>query len=561
MKYWPAIIIVMALFLSAPVYSEPSQSELSTSASSKLQLSTSQQQLQASDCHKDNTSECLQIAGALFDDEQFVESLGVYEKLCALDIAKGCVRFGWIHHNVLDSQLELIIQTYQKACSLKNMSGCSNLGLIYENNNELAKANALYRQACGENNDAGCNNLAVNFEYGIGVELNYKKSAELYMKSCDLDLVQACRNAGDVHYYKLEDYKAALKWYKKSCQFNIGRSCNDVGYQYSKGLGTKYNTSKALKFYQKACEFDDAYGCTNLGRNYMGYGDLEIKQDYAKGLVLLEQGCRLGYGFGCNSLGFSYASGYGVKPNNEKALQFYEYGCHQVSDYSGTACYNAGWHYEIGITVDRDVKRAKSYYEKGCQDDSSFACEGLAILANPLFIDEREATPTPKIAFLTQQKFNGNLGGSIGADEKCQAEADAPDSKVQGRVFKAWLSGGRNNDNADVNRVLLRSQSPYELVDGSLLAHDFADLMTPRPQKIRHNIDVFANGKSLSEYYIPVWTGINDSGHLNSDNCADWHSSSADDQGGMGNADDSAFWTQLSEKKCSKSLRLYCFEQ
>lgn len=523
--------------------------------------SHAEQTLQPDSCNKDNTSECMRIADDFFDIEGFDESLKYYVSLCALEVGKGCRRTGWIHDEVLGSQFELVKEAYQKACLLDDMMGCNNLGYAYENNSEIDKANTLYNQACNGNNSIACNNLGVNFEYGSGVELNHKKASELYIKSCGFKFAKACENAGDLYYYKFKNYKVSLKWYKTACSLDSGAACYDVAYQYKKGEGTKENILKANKFYKKSCELHEGKGCTALGIAYMDYNyeDSNIKQDYTKGVALFERSCKMSHGSGCYHLGRAYSNGYGVQKNDETALQFYQVGCNDVYNYSGSACYNAGWYYETGVIVASDVSLARQYYEKGCQDDHDFSCKNLAALDTPLFIDDVTKAAVAKAVFITERQFNGDLGGSVGADDKCQTEADAADSKVKGRVFKAWISGARQKDTIDAKRTLFRSKSPYQLVDGSLLAKDFKSLVNSGPE---HFINMFANGKSSSERFeLWTWTGISDRGETLELNCSDWHSSGADDLGAKGDALEHSLWSDFYQSKCSDKLRLYCFEQ
>jgi hypothetical protein len=50
-----------------------------------------------------------------------------------------------------------------------------------------------------------------------------------------------------------------------------------------------------------------------------------------------------------------------------------------------------------------------------------------------------------KTIFITSQSFISNFGGLQGADEKCQAEADAPASIVPSGTYLAWLSDGTDS--------------------------------------------------------------------------------------------------------------------
>ena len=538
MKYY---LIVLLLFLSTPSHAE--------------------QALPAANCNKSNVSACMGMADRFFDVEKFEESLAYYKSLCSLDVGKGCRRAAWIYSQVLDSSFELIEETNNKACSLGDMTGCNNLGSAYENNNQINKANALYRQACDGGNDLACNNLAVNFENGLGLEENYNKSAELYIKSCGFAFAKACKNAGDLYYYKFKDYKTALKWYKKACELGSGRACYDTAYQYKEGEGTKENIAKANTFYRKACELNDAKGCTALGKAYMddNYKISNIKKDYSKGVALFERSCKMGHGSGCYQLGSAYANGYGVQQSDSDALQFYHFGCAEVYNYSGSACYNAGWYHETGIVDARNVNLAKQYYAQGCESDHNYSCKNVAALDNPLFVDDANQAADPKVVFITQEQFNGDLGGSAGADAKFQAEADAPNSKVQGRVFKAWISGARKHDSVDAKRTLSRSKSSYQLADGSSIAKDFKSLVKTKPERF---INMHANGKTSSERItLYAWSGLSARGETLKLNCSDWHSSSADDAGAMGDALEPILWSDFYQEECSEQLSLYCVEQ
>lgn len=523
--------------------------------------------LQVDRCSKDSANECMTIADDLFEREQFDEALKYYQKLCVAGVGKGCRREGWIHTEVFYSELELTREMYRKACSLNDMIGCSNLGLQYQETDEMGEANTLYLQACDANEANGCSHLAASYRWGWGVDVDYEKSSDLYVKSCKLDLASACDSAGDVFYYEFANYKTALKWYDQACKLNFGEGCYNLGYQYEKGEGTKKKVSKAYTFYKKACDMSYARGCTAVARAYVGDDDADgskIKKDYKKGITLFERSCNMGHGRGCFELGYAYQEGsYRVNQDLDKALTLYQYGCSEVNDYSGLACYNAGWYHEAGVVVAPNIDLAKLYYQRGCEDDSSKACSNLTALSNPLFIDDSHDDASAKTVFITQKQFNGDLGGSIGADQKCQAEADDPTSKVQGKVFKAWISGSRQNESSDISRALLRSKSPYQLVDGSLVARSFKQLVGSGPDRA---IKMFANGKvSKERFVLYTWTGLSDRGEVIEGNCSNWHSSSADNVGSMGNASGdskpSILWSGFYEEKCSEELSLYCFEQ
>jgi hypothetical protein len=76
----------------------------------------------------------------------------------------------------------------------------------------------------------------------------------------------------------------------------------------------------------------------------------------------------------------------------------------------------------------------------------------------------------PKRVFVTSKAFTGNLGGLAGADAICQSLAG--DAGLAG-AFKAWLS----DSTVSAAQRLSHTGSPYLLVDGTVVANDWADLV------------------------------------------------------------------------------------
>lgn len=91
---------------------------------------------------------------------------------------------------------------------------------------------------------------------------------------------------------------------------------------------------------------------------------------------------------------------------------------------------------------------------------------------------------TEKHVFVTSDTFNGNLGGLIGADAKCQAAADEPFSIVQPGTYFAWISTSSGSPSTRFTQSVL----PYVLPDGTTIATDwdvlveFTNLMAPIDQ-------------------------------------------------------------------------------
>ena len=175
------------------------------------------------------------------------------------------------------------------------------------------------------------------------------------------------------------------------------------------------------------------------------------------------------------------------------------------------------------------------------------------------------ARGTNNRVFVTSQEYTSNLGGLIGADQKCQSLAD---SENLGGTWKAWLSEEQTN----VRDRFVKSNNPYVLLDDLPIADNWADLTDG---KLIGSIDMNEKGERVLNppgYGERLWTGTDEYGKFVlersfSSNYTDCNSWTEDDSGlflwvfqGHLSSDD-ASWTR-SATYCSDSLnKLYCFEQ
>ena len=137
----------------------------------------------------------------------------------------------------------------------------------------------------------------------------------------------------------------------------------------------------------------------------------------------------------------------------------------------------------------------------------------------------------------------------MGGDDHCQRLANA--AGHQGR-FLAWLS----DDSTSPLTRFTQSDHPYRLIDGTVIADDFADLTDGQ----------LAAPIALDEYGVAdtnpaddPWTGTLTSGAAAADHCNGWTDSG---NGLTGNpAATTSAWTESLLKVCGQSHRLYCFQQ
>ena len=124
----------------------------------------------------------------------------------------------------------------------------------------------------------------------------------------------------------------------------------------------------------------------------------------------------------------------------------------------------------------------------------AFAVALLTACAAPVSNERNEKT-----VFVTKASFPSDMGGLAGADAKCQAEADDPESIVPAGTYLAWLSDGTDSPDTRFTKF----SQPYVLPDGTKIAENYADLTDG---SILHPINVDATGAPVLGAQR-FWTG------------------------------------------------------
>jgi len=166
----------------------------------------------------------------------------------------------------------------------------------------------------------------------------------------------------------------------------------------------------------------------------------------------------------------------------------------------------------------------------------------MALLASP-------SAAQSSTVFVTSTTHNGNLGGLSGADAICQGLADA--ASLPG-TYMAWLSDSTGTPDTR----FVKSTSPYTLIDGTILADDWDELIDGS-LNARINLDEIGS----VPYPPQVWTNTkNDGKAFNPNDCNDWTSGTNADHSRVSSTVDDSF-QPLFKTTCNNGYRLYCFQQ
>jgi TPR repeat protein len=101
------------------------------------------------------------------------------------------------------------------------------------------------------------NALGIHYRDGIGVDIDYKRAFEWFLKSANNGCVLGMNNTG----YAFRngqgtsvDYEFAFGWFQEAVKLDYGNAMVNIGDMYRYGLGVKVDLSEAMKYYTKARE-------------------------------------------------------------------------------------------------------------------------------------------------------------------------------------------------------------------------------------------------------------------------------------------------------------------
>jgi cysteine-rich repeat protein len=158
--------------------------------------------------------------------------------------------------------------------------------------------------------------------------------------------------------------------------------------------------------------------------------------------------------------------------------------------------------------------------------------------------------------FVTKAKYEGNLGGLAGADEKCQEAAKKGGFVKEGeRVeYQAWLSDGFLSAKARLGQE--GWQGRYEVKSGGLVAVGWEGLVSGALE------GAWGEDEDGEVKSTTVWTNTGaDGSGLGQAHCGGWTAATDGHSGGVGSSGKvDAGWTELGQVPCNSSMSIYCIQ-
>jgi hypothetical protein len=158
--------------------------------------------------------------------------------------------------------------------------------------------------------------------------------------------------------------------------------------------------------------------------------------------------------------------------------------------------------------------------------------------------------------FATSEKYNGDLGGLVGADAKCRKHAREGNLEEWWN-YKALLSTSTKpaKDRVTQNKDL------YDVVfaDSDML-FSANKMWTSSPSSSVYG-DEFGNRIEDENNEREVWTGTTSAGESSEYHCGNWTSSSGDGTWGNSKLKESSGWIAAGTSSCNEQYRIYCISQ
>ena len=225
--------------------------------------------------------------------EEGTEEMYVSDALC-------CVGDMYRLGNGVEQDADKAQEYYEKAAGLGRPDAYTRTAAIYYYEQGVEKdekkAFEYYEKAANMLDCTAMISVSTLYFEGIGVEKDVQKGMEWLERAVDQNYIEAMAYLGNIYsdgaYGINQDYGKALELFMKAAELGSYEAMRAVGVYYEFGYGTEQDYQKAVEWYEKAIDGGDPFAMNRLGMLYFeGNG---VEKDLKKALELCRQASNLG---------------------------------------------------------------------------------------------------------------------------------------------------------------------------------------------------------------------------------------------------------------------------
>lgn len=191
-----------------------------------------------------------------------------------IDLLGFCFVYGFGTEIDIKKGNELVEQASYKGNSIAKLFQARNLLYGWTLPKEEKRAISLIKQCCEAMISESFSVLADAYESGIGVEKDFDKAAEYYLKAIENGYPEAYRGIGTLylydkstHKYRTEDYlKKGFSYLMKGAQLGVPRCLAAIALCYQKGIFVKQDYNKSFLWFKRSAEAGHSMSYASLGR-------------------------------------------------------------------------------------------------------------------------------------------------------------------------------------------------------------------------------------------------------------------------------------------------------
>lgn len=285
--------------------------------------------------------------------------------------------------NYWKKKVASVIDWYHKAAANSNdPSALCNLGLCYHLGmgvqKDFTKAFELYLRASKFNYAPAWNNLGYSYDNGTGVKKDYTQAVRNYLVAAELRYAAAQSNLASCYDNGSgteQDFTQSVRWYKKAVKQGYARAQNNLAYAYEKGYGVDVDQIKAAELYRKAALQE--YPCAQVNLGYCYDDGLGVAKDPVQAMYWYRLAAKQGDSRAQSNIGACYEEGRGVIKDCAEAVEWYKMAAEQSNV---IAMVNLASCYEDGRGVPKNIFSAQTYYGLAAKHGSAYAKSKAALL-------------------------------------------------------------------------------------------------------------------------------------------------------------------------------------